>query len=358
MPHIYCTEQVGHIANDPALFNLLALPLLSEQLPRDGLLALRWRGAPSTPSVLLGVASVRCAGKVGTIDCLAVNVESLLSMDPGVALTVEEALDAMLAGCIEHAQDAGCRQLKIQAWIDDNIDDRGPLAEVKGSGRDAAAAMLAALNRARFHESGSEHGELDVMFGRPLGDGSPPLPELPELPAGYFAHPYRPEVDHGRWREAMLAIFPEPECQDPYFTAENLYTRRHDYAEDEVVMVECEGTSTAVGIGAGVAHSFEINTQTGTIVDGSSVGSGAVDSTATNGAYRIVYLDWIGVMPEHRGKRIGEYISVSCLKSLMDRGEQYCTLWTQLSRVAAIRLYERLGFVQIARVVALERSLM
>jgi len=302
---------------------------------------------------------VRCAGKVGTIDCLAVNVESLLPMNPDVALTVDEALDAMLAGCIEHAQDAGCTQLKVQSWVDDNIDDRGPLADVKGSGRDAAAAVLAALDRARFHESGSERGELDVMFGRPLGDGAPPLPELPKLPAGYFAHPYRPEVDQGRWREAMLAIFPQPECQDPYFTAENLYTRRHDYAEDEVVMVECEGTSTAVGIGAGVAHSFEINAQTGTIVvDGSSGGGGAVDSIAANSAHRIVYLDWIGVLPEHRGKRIGEYISVSCLKSLMDRGEQYCTLWTQLSRVAAIRLYERLGFVQIARVVALERSLL
>lgn len=37
-------------------------------------------------------------------------------------------------------------------------------------------------------------------------------------------------------------------------------------------MVECEGTSTAVGIEAGVAHSFEINTQTWTIVvDGSGL---------------------------------------------------------------------------------------
>ena len=69
------------------------------------------------------------------------------------------------------------------------------------------------------------------------------------------------------------------------------------------------------------------------------------------------YLDWIGVLPQHRGKKLGEYITISCLQSLTGRGERYCTLWTQPSRVAAIGLYQRLGFVQIAQVVALECNL-
>ena len=87
-------------------------------------------------------------------------------------------------------------------------------------------------------------------------------------------------------------------------------------------------------------------------------GSNPADSGASRAlAVRTAYLDWIGVLPQHRGKKLGEYVSVACLRSLAARGERYCTLWTQPSRVAAIGLYERLGFVEIAKVVALERSL-
>ena len=342
-------EHAGHVANDPALFDQLGLALLgAEELPRDGLLALRMDEAPATGSPLCGVVSVRCAGEVGTLDCLALNVD---------IQSKAATLDAMVAGCVQYARAAGCMQLKLQGWVDDSIDERGPLAELKGSRRDTAADVLAALERAGFRPPtsgvGLEH-ELDVMMGRPLGEGSPPI-ELSALPAGYSAHAYRPDVDQGRWREAMLAIFPEPECADPYFTAENLYTRRRDYAKDEVVMIECEGADTAVGIGAGVAHSFGLNTSTGDIVPDSDT-----DGTAHDGEVapqRIVYLDWIGLLPAHRGKRLGEYISVSCLRSLAERGESYCTLWTQPSRAAAIRLYRRLGFVQIARVVELSLDL-
>jgi hypothetical protein len=170
---------------------------------------------------------------------------------------------------MEHARGAGCTQLKVQAWVDDNIDERGPLAEHRGSAQDTGMAVLAALERAGFitpAAGGTPEDELDLMMGRPLGEGAPLLPELPELPAGYTAHAYRPEADQGRWREAMLAIFPEPECQDSYFTAENLYTRRSDYAEDEVVFLEFEGSDAAVAIGAGVAHSFGLSTDTGAII--------------------------------------------------------------------------------------------
>ena len=97
-------EHVGHVANDPALFRLLGLPLLCEGLPRDGLLALRWCAAPGSPAVLVGVASVRCAGAVGTIDCLAASVGRPAT--DGALLAADDALDAMLAGCVEHARGA------------------------------------------------------------------------------------------------------------------------------------------------------------------------------------------------------------------------------------------------------------
>ena len=62
----------------------------------------------------------------------------------------------------------------------------------------------------------------------------------------------------------------------------------------------------------------------------------------------ICYLDWIGVTPANRGKGLGYYVSLACLHHLQQRGEAYCTLWTTPSRAAAVRLYTRLGFVEIA----------
>ena len=115
-------------------------------------------------------------------------------------------------------------------------------------------------------------------------------------------------------------------------------------------------TETETEKDRGVAYKGETETETETATE-TERGVDPPTASASVLTNRVVYLDWIGVSAEHRGKRLGEYISVRCLKSLVDRGEGYCTLWTQPSRVAAIRLYERLGFVQIARVVALERSL-
>lgn len=135
-------EHAGHCANDPIMFGLLGLPLVSEELPRDGLLTMR-RGDPGSP--LAGVVSVRCAAEVATIDCLALGVATL-----GEMMTVDEALDATVAACIEHARGAGCNQLKVLGWIDDNIDERGPLAAQRGSAQDTGTAVLAALARAGF----------------------------------------------------------------------------------------------------------------------------------------------------------------------------------------------------------------
>lgn len=83
-------------------------------------------------------------------------------------------------------------------------------------------------------------------------------------------------------------------------------------------MVEWEESDTAVAIGAGVAHSFGLNTCTGAIVAGP-------DGDVNVRAVKTTYLDWIGVLPAHRGKKLGEFITVSCLRSLTDRGERVST---------------------------------
>eukprot|EP00729_Bicosta_minor_P017841 gene17841-30952_t len=68
---------------------------------------------------------------------------------------------------------------------------------------------------------------------------------------------------------------------------------------------------------------------------------------ADGATVKTCYLDWIGVLSPHRGKGLGRFISTSCLQHLAARGEDYCTLWTQPSRKAAIKLYESLGFVKL-----------
>ena len=57
----------------------------------------------------------------------------------------------------------------------------------------------------------------------------------------------------------------------------------------------------------------------------------------------------IGVNPEHRGKRFGKYVSIASLHHLKRRGCDYCTLWTEPRRAAAVVLYQRMGFREIAK---------
>lgn len=142
----------------------------------------------------------------------------------------------------------------------------------------------------------------------------------------------------------MLGIFgDEPECADPYFTETNLYTRRADYHQEEVSYVEYEkGSDIPVAIGAGVHHSFSLDEVSGRLKAGGEL-------------YNVTYLDFIGVAQGHRGKRLGKYVSLSCLHALKRRGMKYCTLWTQPHRSSAVAMYEKLGFVVTARVVALEK---
>ena len=317
---------------------------LSAEAPRAGLLGLRLKAAGSD-GPLVGVVSVRvadAADSAATIDCLAYDAAAL---DEQAGLQTDEVLDFMVETCLEHARDRGCTVAKVGGWVDHQIDARGPLAPFRGGPRDSGQQLLEACRRAGFAPAAAED-ELEVMFGCPLDETLPPVPQLPD---GYSLHFLRPGMDEPRWEDTMHKIFTESDCEDPYFTAANLYTRRSDYHMEEVVLVEREGDEYPAAIGAGVSHAFSLRLDA----------EGRLDfDLDADGRHRTTYLDWIGVTGEHRGKQIGQVVSLTCMHALRSRGFGYCTLWTTPAREAAVRLYTRLGFLPIAKMVSLQRSLL
>ena len=67
----------------------------------------------------------------------------------------------------------------------------------------------------------------------------------------------------------------------------------------------------------------------------------------TSGGARYGYVDWVGVLDAHRGKRLGAALTVACLNFLATAGLRHTGLWTQENRLAAIALYEKNGFVKV-----------
>ena len=59
-------------------------------------------------------------------------------------------------------------------------------------------------------------------------------------------------------------------------------------------------------------------------------------------------IEWVGVLPECRGLKLGEAIVVACLNYLATREVARTVLATQPFRVPAVKLYEKLGFSTFA----------
>ena len=139
------------------------------------------------------------------------------------------------------------------------------------------------------------------------------------LPAVRLRAPYglRPlvEAEEALWTQVQHGVF-EPDSQQTY---EAVYGEP-DYEALQVLLATCDGQ--AVGIAAG-----------------------AVRRTAAGVAYG--YVDWVGVLAEHRGNRLGAALTVACLNFLGAAGLKHTGLWTHTHRHAAIRLYERLGFAVV-----------
>lgn len=55
-------------------------------------------------------------------------------------------------------------------------------------------------------------------------------------------------------------------------------------------------------------------------------------------------IEYVGVLDEHRGRRLGEALMLACLDYTKRHDVQPCQLITQRFRTAAVTLYEKLGF--------------
>ncbi|MBC8137795.1 MAG: GNAT family N-acetyltransferase [Fibrella sp.] len=130
----------------------------------------------------------------------------------------------------------------------------------------------------------------------------------------------------------------------------------------------CDGAFTdneRDGIARVLGESFPEMTWFGERVDSTFIGdtschttfyiehvpSGAVVATATareDPSFPDAgYLHWVGVSPAHRGKRLGNLVSLAVLYEFVATGFHGAVLTTDDHRLAAIKTYLTLGFVPL-----------
>jgi ribosomal protein S18 acetylase RimI-like enzyme len=174
----------------------------------------------------------------------------------------------------------------------------------------------------------------------------------------------------------MLECFPEAGCDDAAHTTTALYTSRADYNPSEVVLIEAEvssGGDTASEASSASAAAFSGNggdhdrqkeqphlaakEKLHLVAAGAGVVHRFSVPPEAHDTFQIAYLDWIGVLDEHRGNGLGRFVSLQALRSMAVRGIAYATLWTQPERTAAIALYESIGFVRLGACLHLHKDL-
>lgn len=143
-----------------------------------------------------------------------------------------------------------------------------------------------------------------------------PPPPLPSLPSPYALRPLQPS-DVPAWLEIKNRVF-ESRSEAGWFEA--TFSSRWDFDWDGWLVMVRE--DEMVGIAAADYHRDPARPET------------------VCGAH----IEYVGVLPECRGLRLGEALMIGCLQHILKRGLTECTLITQPFRVPAIRLYERLGF--------------
>jgi ribosomal protein S18 acetylase RimI-like enzyme len=149
---------------------------------------------------------------------------------------------------------------------------------------------------------------MEVYMERSLADC--PLPDVPLEP------PYGLRVlsaeQAGVWTRVQYGVFGEKQHR----TYEQVYGSG-DYAALRVFLASCG--PEPVGIGAGAVRRTPRNVRHG-------------------------YVDWVGVLAPHRGRRVGSALTVAAINFLAAQGLEHISLWTQDYRAAAMALYQRHGF--------------
>lgn len=85
--------------------------------------------------------------------------------------------------------------------------------------------------------------------------------------------------------------------------------------------------------------------------------TGAMVCRETDGRLRGGVIEWVGVRPEYRGKKLGEALVIAGLNYFVQRDIAPVTLITQPFRKPAVALYEKLGFITAAAIPRLHKEL-
>ena len=85
--------------------------------------------------------------------------------------------------------------------------------------------------------------------------------------------------------------------------------------------------------------------------------TGAMVCRETDGRLRGGVIEWVGVRPEYRGKKLGEALVIAGLNYFVQRDVAPVTLITQPFRKPAVALYEKLGFITAAAIPRLHKEL-
>jgi mycothiol synthase len=142
------------------------------------------------------------------------------------------------------------------------------------------------------------------------------------FPTGYRLRPYRPG-DEEAWVELINAAFAtEKRIFDPLTLAsfDNEFPTAHGESREWILFAERE-------------------------TDGALAGTTAAWEAEREGR-RWGLIHWVAVDPAHRGHRLGEALVAAALHAIRARGHTEVYLNTDPALAAAVRVYERLGFVQ------------
>ncbi len=138
------------------------------------------------------------------------------------------------------------------------------------------------------------------------------LPPMPELPPGYLLREYRVE-DLEPLSALMRVAF-----EDPQWTASRLKQVLIDAPDvRRIYIVDYEGRP--------------VSTASARLMPEQHPGSG--------------YIHWVATSPEHRGNHLGYTVTLACLYAFREFGCRDAVLETDDHRLAAIRIYQGLGFV-------------
>lgn len=140
-------------------------------------------------------------------------------------------------------------------------------------------------------------------------------PRPPELPQGYSIRSWR-EGDDVPWTRIKRIAF---EDDTPLEYWRTTWGSRHDFDPNGWHL--CLHGDEPVGIAAAVITRYQ---DTGRIMG--------------------CCMEWIGVLPEHRGRGLGRALMTACLNYAAPYRPEPFVLVTQPFRVAAVTLYKSLGF--------------